>query len=452
PAARPHPPRRDIDQPGRVDDGRACPCRRGGARAGGAAPGGDRVPSAAPTPALSPADPRADRPRRGRTARRPWAGRRHRGSFATHAAASEPGTRTDPAPAAHGHAVRRGAGRAGAAHATRGDRALRHRPAPGRQRRRRHGANARIPRGRRAKQACARGQGESAHGPGSSAGLGDGLAALRHAGTAGGGRAGHGRHPAGHEGGSRRLRLRAGERSHRSGHDPPDRHGRHLGAGMEPLRLAFDAILSSAHLPVVFLGVACVLLVAGSRALLVESAVRERAADLPPPAWRHVWRLVGVVSIACRPLIAADLRLRTARRLRSAGLEFAVLPDEWVAASLLAGGAGALAGITLALVAGFPALAGALPAVVLGLLLPQAALADRIQGRRRAMARQLPFLLDLITLGVESGLNPSAAITLAVAHAPAGAMRDELARVLRDVRAGRPRAEALRLLAERTEI
>jgi tight adherence protein C len=221
---------------------------------------------------------------------------------------------------------------------------------------------------------------------------------------------------------------------------------------MEPLRLAFDAILSSAHLPVVFLVVACVLLVAGSRALLVESAVRERAADLPPPAWRHVWRLVGVVSIACRPLIAADLRLRTARRLRSAGLEFAVLPDEWVAASLLAGGAGALAGITLALVAGFPALAGALPAVVLGLLLPQAALADRIQGRRRAMARQLPFLLDLITLGVESGLNPSAAITLAVAHAPAGAMRDELARVLRDVRAGRPRAEALRLLAERTEI
>lgn len=220
---------------------------------------------------------------------------------------------------------------------------------------------------------------------------------------------------------------------------------------MESIRVAFEGVLASAHLSAVLFGIACVLVVVASRALLVESAGRERAADLPPPAWRHVWRLVGVVSIACRPLVATDLRLRIARRLRSAGLEFAVLPDEWVAASLLAATVGALGGVAVALAAGFSALAGGAPAALLGLLLPQAALADRIRERQRAMARQLPFLLDLITLGVESGLNPSAAITLAVAHAPPGAMRDELARVLRDVRAGRPRAEALRLLAERTE-
>jgi len=220
---------------------------------------------------------------------------------------------------------------------------------------------------------------------------------------------------------------------------------------MDSLRSVVESAVAAADLPIVLFGVACAMLAAGLRALFVESAGRERAADLPPPAWRHVWRLVGIVSIACRPLVGADLRRRIALRLRAAGLEFAVLPDEWVAASVLAGAAGALVGLAAAFSAGFMALAGALPAAFVGALLPQAALADRIRDRRRAMARQLPFLLDLITLGVESGLNPSAAITLAVAYAPAGAMRDELARVLRDVRAGRPRGEALRLLAERTE-
>lgn len=215
---------------------------------------------------------------------------------------------------------------------------------------------------------------------------------------------------------------------------------------------SLESLFGGAGMPAFLLGSACVMLAAGLRALLVEAAGRERAADLPPPAWRHVWRLVGVVSIAVRPLVGAGLRRRLGARLRAAGLEFAVLPDEWAAASLLASAVAALLGLALGLATGVAAPACTIVAAIGGGLLPQAALADRIRERRRAMARQLPFLLDLITLGVESGLNPSAAIALAVSHAPGGPMRDEFARVLRDVRAGRPRSEALRLLAERTSV
>jgi len=213
-----------------------------------------------------------------------------------------------------------------------------------------------------------------------------------------------------------------------------------------------ESLVDAANVPIALLGASCAMLVAGVRALLVESAGRERAADLPPPAWRHVWRLVGIVSIACRPLVGAGARRRITRRLRAAGLEYAVLPDEWVAASLLAGTGAVLLGMATGLASGIPVLPCATAMAVVGLSLPQCALADRIRERRRSMSRQLPFLLDLITLGVQSGLNPAAAIALAVAHAPAGAMRDELAQVLRDVRAGRPRSEALRLLSERTSI
>lgn len=211
-------------------------------------------------------------------------------------------------------------------------------------------------------------------------------------------------------------------------------------------------LLDGPIVPVALVGAACVLFVVGLRALLAESAGRERAADLPPPAWRHVWQMVGIVSMACRPLVGAGLRRQVLQRLRAAGLEFAVLPDEWVAASVLAAAAGGVLGAACAYLLDAAVVPFAAGTAFAGLMLPQTALSDRIRTRHRSMARQLPFLLDLITLGVESGLNPSAAIALAVTHAPGGAMRDELARVLRDIRAGRPRSEALRLLAERSPV
>lgn len=211
-------------------------------------------------------------------------------------------------------------------------------------------------------------------------------------------------------------------------------------------------LLDPADLAAASVGLACVVMVLAARALVAESARREHAADLPPPAWRHVWALVGILSVICRPLLSARLHRRIGLRLRAAGLEFAVLPQEWFAASLLAALLAGIAGVLVAMVLGLPLLAWGAMAAALGVLLLQAALADRIRQRRRALARQLPFLLDLITLAVDSGLNPAAGIALAVAHAPPGPMRDEFARMLRDVRAGRPRGEALRLLAERTSV
>jgi tight adherence protein C len=217
---------------------------------------------------------------------------------------------------------------------------------------------------------------------------------------------------------------------------------------MFEMPIAWDGALVAT----VSVAVAIVLLLAGVVATLGEARSRQRALDLPPPAWRHVWRLVGLVSVACRPLLGAGIRQRLGSRLRRAGLEYAVLPEEWVAATFLAMLVAGALGAALGSVAGFGAPAAAVVAALVGGALPQASLADRIRGRRRAISRQLPFLLDLVTLGVESGLNPPAAIAVAVGHAPAGAMRDELARVLRDIRAGRARNEALRLLADRTDV
>src|SRR5205085_3650719 len=92
---------------------------------------------------------------------------------------------------------------------------------------------------------------------------------------------------------------------------------------------------------------------------------------------------------------------------------------------------------------------GPVAAAAAGCALPAVWLRDRIQARRRDTLKTLPFFLDIVTLCVEAGLNLTGALAQAVAKGPAGALRDELARVLRDVRAGKPRVDALHSLADR---
>jgi tight adherence protein C len=77
---------------------------------------------------------------------------------------------------------------------------------------------------------------------------------------------------------------------------------------------------------------------------------------------------------------------------------------------------------------------------------------DQSIRREQQILRQLPFVLDLITLAVESGLNLSAALVETVEKGPAGVLRNELSLVLRDVRAGTTRAEALQAMSERMRL
>jgi tight adherence protein C len=69
--------------------------------------------------------------------------------------------------------------------------------------------------------------------------------------------------------------------------------------------------------------------------------------------------------------------------------------------------------------------------------------------RRTAVARSMPFFLDLITMCVEAGLSVQGAMAQAVAKGPQGGVRDEFQRVLRDIRAGKTRVDALREMAQR---
>lgn len=89
---------------------------------------------------------------------------------------------------------------------------------------------------------------------------------------------------------------------------------------------------------------------------------------------------------------------------------------------------------------------------VFGYRYPSALLQVQARKRQSSILRDMPPFLDLIVLGLESGLNLQASLQLALQHSRPGTLHSEWARVLHDIRAGQPRMHALTQLAVRTNM
>ncbi|MCM5572014.1 type II secretion system F family protein [Burkholderiaceae bacterium FT117] len=169
--------------------------------------------------------------------------------------------------------------------------------------------------------------------------------------------------------------------------------------------------------------------------------------DPLPPLWRLAWPMIRLLEGPAAATIGAQARLALEERLQQAGFSRMLSPAQHRAACWLA----ALWGASIGLAASIGP-AGPLGGAVIGMLLPITRLRDRAAARQRALLRQLPFYLDLVTMSVEAGLNLGASLAQAVDRGPPGPMRDELAQLLRDLRAGRSRDEALRAMAARVRL
>ncbi len=90
-----------------------------------------------------------------------------------------------------------------------------------------------------------------------------------------------------------------------------------------------------------------------------------------------------------------------------------------------------------------------LAAACAALLWPNQWLRRQTRQRLDRIRRQLPFLIELVAMSIESGLPLSAALPQAVERSPSGPLREEFLRALGDVKTGRSREEALTALGER---
>src|SRR3990172_3671440 len=140
-------------------------------------------------------------------------------------------------------------------------------------------------------------------------------------------------------------------------------------------------------------------------------------------------------------------RASKAKQIAGAGLKDALSTDEFLAWKIVFAILGPLGMAVIFNFARHP-----LMVVLLAMafsFLPDFLLKDMVARRQRAIVRALPFSVDLLTLVVEAGLDFSQGLQRVVERSPSGPLADELSLMLREIRLGTTRSEALRSLAER---
>jgi tight adherence protein C len=145
---------------------------------------------------------------------------------------------------------------------------------------------------------------------------------------------------------------------------------------------------------------------------------------------------------------------RTEARLVLAGQPFR--PTSFYALMLAMGAvlSGAYLLLVFAASDGFPSILALMPAVflgVVGMYLVAFWLSAQAKSRQGAMLRALPDSMDLLTICVEAGLGLDAAFHR-VTEKQTGPLVDEIRVMLRELGLGKARRDALRDLADRTQI
>ncbi|MBT3058097.1 MAG: type II secretion system F family protein [gamma proteobacterium symbiont of Ctena orbiculata] len=173
--------------------------------------------------------------------------------------------------------------------------------------------------------------------------------------------------------------------------------------------------------------------------------------DRPPMGYRLTWPLVNAFVHYFGALITKNYRIVTLLRLRKAGLDYMLSPEQYFAGKVIASVFFSLFTFLFLNMLGSDAWYITLLGLVGGFFYPELWLREATEQRNRCIFRELPFYLDIIILAVEAGTNFTGGLQQAVNKATNGPLRQEFVRVLRDVRAGKPRADALRDLGDRID-
>lgn len=147
------------------------------------------------------------------------------------------------------------------------------------------------------------------------------------------------------------------------------------------------------------------------------------------------------------------IRDKYKRKLASAGMTKVLTPEDLFAFKLflIVGFPVVYLGLRAFLEEDWPLIA--VPAIsVLGFIYPDKIwLEGKIKKRKEELIQNMPFIVDMLALSVEAGLDFMAAIQKVIDKAPPSAMSEEFEILIKDTKIGASRAEGLRQLAWRAD-
>jgi tight adherence protein C len=196
------------------------------------------------------------------------------------------------------------------------------------------------------------------------------------------------------------------------------------------------------------------------RTLQAIRAVELRPADLRnrelarPARERLVKPLYNTALTVARRFTPAGAREAIRRKLVMAGSPFGWDPDRVLVAKVACLTGGTVLGLLFLAVFSFAwplRVLGFLAISLLGYWLPNIVLTNAVQRRQAEIRSALADSIDLLTICVEAGLGFDAAMAH-VSKNTTGPLADEFYRTLQEVQLGRSRNEAMRNLADRSNV
>ena len=148
-----------------------------------------------------------------------------------------------------------------------------------------------------------------------------------------------------------------------------------------------------------------------------------------------------------------DWKKNNKRRIVSAGLENALDVDELLAFKIFMGIVVPLAIYTYFLVTGSPIplwLMGGM--MLIGFVYPSLMVSSARKSRHEEIKLQLPFVIDLLTLSTEAGLDFIGALQKVVEKTRSGPLVQEIERMLQEIRLGTTRSDSMRAMSWRIDL
>ncbi len=186
-----------------------------------------------------------------------------------------------------------------------------------------------------------------------------------------------------------------------------------------------------------------------------SSAPQELTAELEKPFSERVMAPLQDRALGLgRRLTGADSTERITRKLDLAGSPAGWSVDRVVSLKVIGAVAGLVGAGLITTLLGLslgPRIGLTLLGMVVGYYAPDLFLYQRAHDRQERISKELADAIDLMTISVESGLAFDAAVQQ-VAHNTEGPLAEELSRVLREMQIGSSRADALRAMADRSNL
>lgn len=205
-------------------------------------------------------------------------------------------------------------------------------------------------------------------------------------------------------------------------------------------------------LPLVFALAVVGLSVVVYRVVVVVKFEDRTYADKPPKLIARVWPLVELFSFYVSPYLSVEYREKTIRKLRKTELDYAISPQQWFSAKLVYAVIVGLLMFGIGLWLDIDSWMMPVGGAAFGFVYLDIWLRDRMKQIELEVLKNLPNFLDMLTLAVESGCNLTVGITIGVEKTPDNPLRRAFARLLREIRSGRTRIDALRSLEDRLDL